>query len=391
MKYLPSSRPFIVGQPVNILFVIDQLCEIGGAERMLLNMIRLLPTERFQSRIMTFKIATDLELFRNLPCPHVVYPIRSTYDLNALRTIFSIRRFLDAERIQIVHTFHETSDLWAGPISKIGSRRILVSSRRDMGILRSSKHDLGYRCMNSLFDLVLTVSEEVRQFCIERDRISPRKVVTLYNGIELGKFPPIKREEGLRSTLGIPTHAPLIVTVGNVRPVKGIDILIEAAAKVVQQNPEAVFLVLGRISDGEYFRQLQTMVQRLGVREKVRFVSESAQILSTLRASNVFCLPSRSEGFSNALIEAMACELPCVATRVGGNAEAIEDGQSGYVVESEDSDAIADRILKLLRDPSMARTMGKTGRKIVEAKFTSEIMMRKLVALYEHLLQESRN
>jgi len=87
----------------------------------------------------------------------------------------------------------------------------------------------------------------------------------------------------------------------------------------------------------------------------------------------------------------MACELPCVATRVGGNAEAIEDGQSGYVVESEDSDAIADRILKLLRDPSMARTMGKTGRKIVEAKFTSEIMMRKLVALYEHLLQEGRN
>jgi len=91
------------------------------------------------------------------------------------------------------------------------------------------------------------------------------------------------------------------------------------------------------------------------------------------------------------LIEAMACELPCVATRVGGNAEAIEDGRSGYVVESENSNALADRIMMLLRDPSKAKTMGKTGRKIVEAKFTSEIMIHKLVTLYDHLLQENRN
>ena len=358
---------------------------------MLLNIIRQLPAERFRCRIMTFKIGADLELFRNLPCPHVVYPIRRTYDLNALRTIFSIRRFLDSEKIQIVHTFHETSDLWAGPISKIASGRVLVSSRRDMGILRSSKHDLGYRCMNFLFDLVLTVSEEVRKFCIERDRISPRKVVTLYNGIELGKFQPTFGEDSLRRTLGIASHAPLIVTVGNLRPVKGIDVLIEAAAKIITHNPEAEFLVLGRISDSQYFRELHSMVQQLGLREKVRFLGESEQIIPTLRASDVFCLPSRSEGFSSALIEAMACELPCVATRVGGNAEAIEDGRSGYVVESENSNALADRIMMLLRDPSKAKTMGKTGRKIVEAKFTSEIMIHKLITLYDHLLQENRN
>jgi glycosyltransferase involved in cell wall biosynthesis len=102
--------------------------------------------------------------------------------------------------------------------------------------------------------------------------------------------------------------------------------------------------------------------------------------------SDVFCLPSRSEGFSNALLEAMACALPCVATRVGGNAEAIEDGVSGFLVAPQDPDLIADRLLRLLRQPEAGRHMGQAARQRVEEKFTVEAMMANLTAVYDGLL-----
>src|SRR5260370_11883462 len=105
-----------------------------------------------------------------------------------------------------------------------------------------------------------------------------------------------------------------------------------------------------------------------------------------LRASNAFCLPSRNEGFSNALIEAMGCGLPCVATRVGGNAEALQEGKSGYLVASEDSEAMADRILRLLRDPVMPQRMAQTARETVKPPFTINAMMNRLMWIYDEVL-----
>jgi glycosyltransferase involved in cell wall biosynthesis len=105
-----------------------------------------------------------------------------------------------------------------------------------------------------------------------------------------------------------------------------------------------------------------------------------------LAASDVFCLPSRSEGFSNALIEAMGSRLPCVATRVGGNAEALTEGVNGFLVESEDADAMADRLLRLLRDPKLRRGMGQAARQRVESDFSMSAMMTRLTAIYQELL-----
>src|SRR5262249_30250219 len=152
----------------------------------------------------------------------------------------------------------------------------------------------------------------------------------------------------LRSSMRISENAPLIVTVGNIRRVKGTDVLIQSAVRVVRDFPEAMFLVVGRQSEAEYFEELNAQIENLGIRDNIRFVGESSGVFPLLKACDVFVLPSRSEGFSNALIEAMACGLPCVATRVGGNPEAIEDGKNGYLVDSGDAEATAERILALL-------------------------------------------
>lgn len=391
MNSLPPTSADTRQGRIHVLFVIDQLCESGGAERMLLNTIRLLPKDRFRCSLMTFKIDAGIELFQNLPCTYFVYPLRRTYDRAAVKLFFEIRKFLEREDVRIVHTFHETSDLWAGLISKIGGKRILVSGRRDMGFLRSTKHNIGYRLMNSIFDLVLAVSDQVRDFCIERDRLSPSKVVTLYNGIDLERAVHRNGAENIRSRMGVSPTTRLIATVGNIRRVKGIDVLVETAAIVLRHHPEAMFLVIGRNSEPEYYRQLEERLAQLGIRDRVRFLGESANVFSILSHCDVFFLPSRSEGFSNALIEAMACGLPCVATRVGGNAEAIEEGRSGYLIESEDEEAAADRIQRLLNDPVSAKEMGSAGKKIVGSRFTTEGMIQQLVGHYERLLAARRN
>ena len=376
---------------VHVLFMIDQLCEPGGAERVMLQTIGLLPKDQFRCSLITFKIDSKLELFSRLPCPCQVFPMRRTYDWRAVRIARSIREFIRDEKVNIVHTFHETSDLWGGFISRMSNGPALVSSRRDMGILRAPKHDLGYRFMNSRFDMVLTVSEEVRRFTIAKDNISPEKVTTLYNGLDTQKIHAVNGDRSYRQLIGVGEEVPLFISVGHIRPIKGIDVLVEAAGVVVREFPKAVFLVLGRNSRTDHFRRIEERISQLGIQNNIRFPGESNHVLSALRAADIFLLPSRSEGFSNALIEAMACGLPCVATRVGGNAEAVEEGRSGFLVESEDAKAMADRILRLLRDPTRAKEMGAAGRRIVEEKFTAEVMIQKLIRHYDRILAARRN
>lgn len=371
-------------EPARLLFLIDQLCTLGGAERTLLSMIEHLPKEKFRCLLATFKIDPQLDV--EIPCPLRVFSLGRTYDLNALRVAMELRDFIRREGVSIVHTFFETSDLWGGVVAKLSGVPFLISSRRDMGILRSTKHRMVYRIVNSLFDLVLTVSEEVRAYCISHDGLRPGKVVTLYNGFEIQKVSAANGGKRLRESLGLPPDFQLIISVAHIRKVKGLDILARAAAKVCREFPLAVFLVVGCVSERAYFEELQELIRSLGLTEKIRFLGHRDDVLPLLKMSDVFCLPSRSEGFSNALLEAMACGLPCVATRVGGNGEAVVDQRSGYLVASEGPEEMAERILTLLRNPERAKQMGKAGREIVESRFSAQAMITQLVELYDGLL-----
>lgn len=388
-----SERPYTpavdMSRPVHVLFLIDQLCETGGAERVLLQTIRLLQREHFRCSLATFKIDKSHELFRDLPCPCRVYPLKRTYDWNAIKIAVSIRRFIRKEAVQIVHTFHETSDLWGGLVARMAGRPSLVSSRRDMGILRRPKHAVAYRLMNRVPDLVLTVSEQVRRFCIETDRLPPERVFTLYNGLELEAIEKATGAAGFPGLLPIGERTRIILTVGHIRRVKGIDILVETAARVTKAFPDAMFLVVGRDCEQEHVREIKSRIRELHLEPNVRFLGETKDIYPLLKLATMFFLPSRSEGFSNALIEAMACGLPSVVTDVGGNSEAIENGRTGYVVENEDVEAAADRILQLLHNPAEMTAMGSEARKVAQKRFTAQAMLENLMAQYRRLL--SRN
>jgi glycosyltransferase involved in cell wall biosynthesis len=364
----------------HVLLVLDQFPKtLGGGERIVLRLAALLPRYGYRASILTFSAHPESAGLQTPPCPIYLLPLQRTYDLSALRAALDLRGFLKQQRIQIVQTFFESSDLWAGFVTKTMSDAKLIWSRRDMGILRDSKHHLAYRLMSRIPDRVFAVSEEVRQHCVAVDRIKPSLVETIYNGIDVADWDAASTPAKL---LG----ASVVATVGNIRRVKGHDVFIKAAASIAAQFPQVSFNIAGEVLEPDYFEELQTLIRNLKLSGRVDFVGGVANLREYLSTADIFVLPSRSEGFSNAIVEAMAASLPVVATDVGGNAEAVTDGVSGFIVPSEDPAALAAAIAQLLSDPSKAHEMGAAGKKLASEKFTTDAMMHQITLAYANLL-----
>jgi glycosyltransferase involved in cell wall biosynthesis len=364
----------------HVLLVLDQFPKtLGGGERIVLKLAALLPQYGFRASILTFSADPESAGIKSPPCPIYVLPLRRTYDFTAFLAALDFRRFLKVQRVQIVQTFFESSDLWAGFVTKAVSNAKLIWSRRDMGILRDRKHEIAYRLMAGVPDAVFAVSDMVRQHCIEVDRIDPARVRTIYNGLNLADW----------SQASVPARPPgdvAVTTVGNIRRVKGHDIFIKAAGLIAFRFPGVSFSIVGDVLEHDYFKELQTMVRDQNLTDRFHFSGGVKDLRQHLSMTDIFVLPSRSEGFSNAIVEAMAAALPVVATNVGGNAEAVEDGINGLIVPPEDVAALAAAIERLLSDPQWAKAMGAAGKSLAAERFTTEAMMNRITAVYRDLL-----
>ena len=378
----PDELPTKTGRSLpHILLLLDQFPKsLGGGERIVLRLAALLPAYKFQVSILTFGIHPESSVLSlTIPCPVYLLPIKRTYDLTALRAARSLGRFLKRHDIGLVQTFFESSDLWGGAVVRLLSSARLVWSRRDMGILRERKHQLAYRLLGFMPHGVFAVSQQVRQHVIDVDGVDPAKVRVVYNGLDLDHFTDASRHLTMAGKLRI-------VTVGNIRKVKGHDVLVHAAALVLELFPNASFYIAGEILDAPYFGALQEQIEKSGRSSQFHFVHDMRDVAAFLESADLFVLPSRSEGFSNAILEAMAAALPVVATDVGGNAEAIRHGETGLIVPANDPTALALAINELLSEPARMRSMGEAGRIRVGELFTAQAMMNTVSQAYGELL-----
>lgn len=372
---------------VHVLYLIDHLCAVGGAEAALVRTARLLPRDRYRCTIGTFRLKPELSILKDSPWPVVEFPFKGVLNGQALRTAFELRRFIRSEKVDIAHTFCESANLWGGLVAKLSGCPVLISSRRDMGILRRPKHRFAYRLLNPFVDQVQAVSSAVRNWAIREEALDPKKIITIPNGIDIDEVDRVQKISDLRRMLGLAEDSRLILTVGNLRRVKGIDVLIRAAHRVCREDPNAVFLIVGGYPDSRYCGELKRLVEELSLTSHVHFLGECRNVQSLLHSCDIFCLLSRSEGMSNALLEAMACALPCVVTAVGGNIDVIDDGRTGFVVPSEDPDGTANRILQLLQHPDHARAIGRAGREAITKRFSAAAIVNELARVYDSLVQ----
>jgi L-malate glycosyltransferase len=383
-----SSQALAIGDAKarpHVLFLIDHLMALGGGETNLLKVVELMPPELIRCSIATFRIKPEIR--QSIPVPVYVFPWKRFFHLDAWKAVIALRKLIRTEKVDIVQTYFETSNLWGGLVAKL-SGALLLSSRRDMGILRKSRYALAYCIVNRLSDRVLAVSEEVKRFCIDADRIDPNKVSVVYNGVDLKQIAAENSDDNPFADADWAGASHVITCLANIRRVKGIDTLIQTAQRVCRELPDAVFVIAGSLYERDYSEEMQSMIRRLGLEKNVKLLGFVGDPVPLLKMSDAFCLLSRSEGFCNALLEAMACGVPSVVTRVGGNPEAITDGENGFLVPVEDDAIAAERLLTLLRDPEQGARIGESGRKSVQTRFSAEGMIQKLIGVYRDLLAE---
>src|SRR6185369_13157214 len=185
-----------------------------------------------------------------------------------------------------------------------------------------------------------------------------------------------------KTALGLDSERPVVGTVGRLEQRKGQDVLLAAIERLKSRRPAPHLLV----GDGPAASDLRKRAEALGVAKLVRFTGTLDDVRPALAAMDVFTLPSREEGMSNALMEAMAAAKPIVATDVGGNGEVLDRGRLGVLVPGDDALALADAVGALLDDRARAAALGAAGRDHVSARWDARAMVGELEAFYDRRL-----
>ena len=210
----------------------------------------------------------------------------------------------------------------------------------------------------------------------------------IYNGVVQSFIPSVNRDI-LRRQLGLPAKARIILFVGRCEKDKGVFELIESFGLIANKNRSAELIFVG---DGGARQELEKVVQPEEWRNRVRFVGlvGRKEITSYYQSADIFVLPSYGEGMPNALLEAMAVGLPCVATRVGGIPEAVQDGVNGLLIPSRSATAITTALNSLLASPELAFRMGAAAAKTIRNHFTWQANAQAHLAFYEEVIRNFR-
>ena len=229
-------------------------------------------------------------------------------------------------------------------------------------------------------DCFVCASDAIRKIVIA-DGVPPSRAVTIHEGIDLGHVAAAPAAD-LHAELWLPHHAPIVGNVAALVPHKGQRHLIDAAAMVVRQVPDARFVIAG---EGELRAQLERQIKERHLEKHVFLAGFRPDILSVHKAFEIFVMSSVTEGLGTSLLDAMACGKPVVATTAGGMPEVVADGQTGILVPPRDDEALAAAIVKLLKDERLRGSMGEAGERRVRERFSSERMVQDTLELYRRV------
>ena len=253
----------------------------------------------------------------------------------------------------------------------------LVASRRvDFRLKGNALSRWKYRQV----DCFICVSDAIRTMVIA-DGVPAERVVTVHEGIDLGRVEAAPPAD-LHAELWLPRHAPIVGNIAALVHHKGQRHLIEAAAIVVRTIPDARFVMAG---EGELRPQLERQIKDRRLEKHVFLTGFRPDVLSVLKAFDVFVMSSVTEGLGTSLLDAMACGKPIVATTAGGMPEVVADGLNGLLVPPRDHDAMAAAIVRLLGSEALRREMGAEGQTRARTRFSVERMVRDTLAVYRRV------
>jgi len=371
-------------RPVRVCFTVDNLSGktsqvvLGGTEQQLLTLIEQLDRRKVSPYLCL--LDGENEASRSVEpdgCPVLRLGVRSLWRPGVVRAVWRLGRLLRRENIDVLQTYFPDSTHFGVAVSKLVGVPRVVRTRRGLGhSLTPWERRLGRLCSRWV-DATLANSQACRRAVIAQEAAPATSVTVIENGIDVDRFgctPPVDAARNGRP--------PTIGTVANLRPIKGTDVFVRAAAALLPRHRQARFMIAGW-GDAEYARGL---IRQHGVADRVVLRGWVEDVGGFLAELDVAVLASYSEGFPNALLEYMAAGRPIVATAVGGNVELIEHGVHGLLVPPGDPKGLAAAVDRLLGDPELAASLGSAARARVAERFGLDLMVRRHEEFYEKLV-----
>jgi L-malate glycosyltransferase len=369
-----------------VFFLVDSL-NVGGTETQAVELATRLDPERYDVTLGCLRARGPLleKLAGTAVSVREFYPTGGFDSIRGIYQMFRLAIFLLRNGFKIVHTHDLYANLLGIPAAVMARVPVIISSQRDLAHLDlyKTRRRVWLRRLQNLSTAVLTNAKAVREVVLAESHFVPEKVRVVYNGVDMEKFSHGSRDRGWLSRGG--AQEKWIVLVGNMHSdVKGHPWLIGAAGAIVGEFPDTRFVLVG---DGVQRKDFERQVAELGLDQHFLFLGRRDDVPRVLACCDIAVLPSKAEGLPNAVLEYLAAGLPTVASRVGGNVEIIQDGKNGLLVPAEDSSALAGALLRLLRDPGFAASLGKNGREYVASEFSFQRMIENTDQLYTELLR----
>lgn len=354
--------------PLRVMFVITSM-PVGGAETLLVNLIRRLDRAHFAPELCCLKqfgplgdaLAGEIPAFTGL--------LAHKYDWGVLGRLTNL---LCERQIDAVVTVGTGGDkmFWGRLAAWRAGVPVILSALHSTGL--PDHVELPNRLLVPITDGFIGVAEPHGRYLTAKEGCPARKVFVIPNGVDTDRFAPQEPNRELRAEIGLPVDAPVAAIVAALRPEKNHELFLRSAALTRKKVRDAHFLIIG---DGALRPQLQALAHDLGLDGAVHFLGTRSDIPQLLSLVDVLVLSSHMEANPVSILEALACEKPVVATRVGSISESVMDGQTGYLVPPGDEEALAGWVAILLRDTWRARSLGKAGRRLVVERWSLERMV----------------
>jgi glycosyltransferase involved in cell wall biosynthesis len=323
--------------------------EPGGTERQMIELVRRLDPARWTVHVACFR-ARGAWLGRVAAAAASIaeFPVSTFKKPGALNQMWAFARWCRARRIAVAHTADLYANVFGLPGAALAGVPVRVANRREINPDKTLPHlalqRAAYACAHKIVANSRAASDRLRA-----ERIPARKIAVIANGLDPDAFTQYRP----------PSQARRVIVVANLRREKGHDVLIEAAPEILRRFPDARFEIVG---EGPMKPRLLALARERGVLHAFTFAGHREDVAARLAEADLFVLPSRSEAFPNAVLEAAAAGRAIVATRVGGVGELVDHDRSGLLVEPDDPQALGEHVCRLLGDPALAARLGVAAR-----------------------------
>jgi glycosyltransferase involved in cell wall biosynthesis len=362
-----------------VVLLIDDLHEWTGTEIHLLRLLRRVDRSRLRFILAVVGRADLAGEFRSEGITVHPLEIYRTFAPSGLHGIVKVAALLRREQASLLVTYHTASDL-LGPFAARMAGVPVLSCRRDEGFTKRPIHVAAQRPVNLLVHGMISNSHSVVRAVQRSEGFPKERNQVIWNGEDLESYAPgLSR---VRKELGLYDNTCVITSVGLLSPVKDNETAVDAFSRIVKRHQDSCLLLVG---DGPERARLEARAAPLG--DKVRFLGHRQDVPEILRTTDIYLQTSLSEGFSNAILQAMATQLPVIVTGVGGNTELVTK-ETGLFVPPRDPAAVADALGLLVRDPKLRRKLGMAARRRAEACFSLDRMVEAYTDAFERAIED---